>query len=79
MAEAPLRQEQLEQLLAPFALYPDPLLAQVLMASAYPLEIVQAARWLKANPKGHRKGARGRDAEVAKLRKVTDLCSVVGD
>ena len=50
-AEAPLRQEELEQLLAPIALYPDSLLAQVLMASTYPLEIVQAARWLKANPK----------------------------
>jgi uncharacterized membrane protein YgcG len=51
VAEAPLRQEELEQLLAPIALYPDSLLAQVLMASTYPLEIVQAARWLKANPK----------------------------
>jgi len=50
-AEAPLRQEELEQLLAPIALYPDALLAQVLMASTYPLEIVQAARWLEANPK----------------------------
>jgi hypothetical protein len=35
---------------APIALYPDPLLAQVLMASTYPLEIVEAARWRKANP-----------------------------
>ncbi|MEF8734104.1 MAG: DUF3300 domain-containing protein [Candidatus Accumulibacter meliphilus] len=44
-----LAQEQLEQLLAPIALYPDALLAQVLMASTYPLEIVQAARWRKEN------------------------------
>jgi hypothetical protein len=36
---------QLEQLLAPIALYPDPLLAQILMAATYPLEIVQANRW----------------------------------
>ncbi len=43
-------QEELDQLLAPIALYPDDLLAQVLMASTYPLEIVQAARWVKANP-----------------------------
>jgi uncharacterized membrane protein YgcG len=50
-AERPLRQEELEQLLAPIALYPDPLLAQILMASTYPLEIVLAARWQKANPK----------------------------
>src|SRR4029079_5842177 len=47
----PLRQEELEQLLAPIALYPDALLAQVLMASTYPLEIVQAAGWVKENAK----------------------------
>ena len=38
---------QLDQLLAPIALYPDPLLSQILMASTYPLEIVQAERWLE--------------------------------
>jgi Protein of unknown function (DUF3300) len=43
-------QGELDQLLAPIALYPDALLAQVLMASTYPLEIVEAARWVKANP-----------------------------
>jgi hypothetical protein len=41
------KQEELEQLLAPIALYPDSLLAQVLMASTYPLEVVQAERWAK--------------------------------
>jgi hypothetical protein len=46
----PLKPEELDQLVAPIALYPDPLLAQVLMASTYPLEIVQAARWAKENP-----------------------------
>jgi hypothetical protein len=40
---------QLEQLVAPIALYPDSLLSQVLMASTYPLEIVEAARWSSAN------------------------------
>jgi hypothetical protein len=40
---------QLEQLVAPIALYPDSLLSQVLMASTYPLEIVEAARWSNAN------------------------------
>ena len=45
-----LGQERLEQLLAPVALYPDALLAQILMASTYPLEVVEAARWRKANP-----------------------------
>ena len=43
-------QAQIEQLLAPVALYPDALLAQILMASTYPLEIVEAARWRKSNP-----------------------------
>jgi len=41
-----LRSEQLDALVAPVALYPDALLAQVLMASTYPLEIVQADRWV---------------------------------
>lgn len=44
-------QQELDQLLAPIALYPDALLAQILMASTYPLEVVQAARWVKDNPK----------------------------
>jgi hypothetical protein len=47
--EKPFSQEELDQLVAPVALYPDSLLAQVLMASTYPLEVVQAARWAKAN------------------------------
>jgi len=44
------KQEELDQLLAPIALYPDSLVAQILMASTYPLEVVEAARWAKANP-----------------------------
>ena len=40
---------ELEKLLAPIALYPDPLLAQMLPASAYPVQIVQAQRWLDKN------------------------------
>ena len=43
----PFKQEQLDQLLAPIALYPDSLLAQIFMASTYPLEVVEAARWAK--------------------------------
>src|SRR5437879_2736549 len=39
--------QQLDQLLAPIALYPDALLAQILMAATYPLEIVKADRWLQ--------------------------------
>ncbi|QOZ53202.1 DUF3300 domain-containing protein [Bradyrhizobium sp. CCBAU 53338] len=44
-----LKPEQLEALVAPIALYPDELLANVLAASTYPLEVVQADRWLKDN------------------------------
>ena len=43
------KQEELDQLLAPIALYPDSLLAQIFMAATYPLEVVQAGRWAKAN------------------------------
>ncbi|HIF96774.1 MAG TPA: DUF3300 domain-containing protein, partial [Myxococcales bacterium] len=42
--------DKLASLVAPIALYPDALVAQILMASTYPLEIVEAARWTKANP-----------------------------
>ena len=47
---APYKPEELEALVAPIALYPDSVLAQVLMASTYPLEIVHAARWVKEHP-----------------------------
>jgi hypothetical protein len=47
--ETPLRPEELDQLLAPIALYPDDLVAQVLTASTYPVEVVQAARFAKEN------------------------------
>ena len=43
--------QQIEQLVAPIALYPDDLVSQILMASTYPLEVVEAARWVKENPK----------------------------
>ena len=49
-AQTFFKQEELDQMLAPIALYPDPLLAQVLMAATYPLEVVQLARWVKQNP-----------------------------
>jgi uncharacterized protein DUF3300/endosialidase-like protein len=44
-----LKAEELDALVAPIALYPDNLLAQVLMASTYPLEVVQADRWATEN------------------------------
>ncbi len=48
-ANSMFTREELEKLLAPIALYPDPLLAQMLPASAYPVQIVQAQRWLDKN------------------------------
>jgi hypothetical protein len=56
-------QGELEQILAPIALYPDEVLAQILMASTYPLEIVEADRWVKQNS-----GLKG-DALTAALEK----------
>src|ERR1051325_8318629 len=44
-----LTSQQLDSLVAPIALYPDPILSQILVASTYPLEIVEAGRWLKSN------------------------------
>ena len=44
---APLPDEQLDQLTAPIALYSDPLVGQILMAATYPLEVVEAQRWLQ--------------------------------
>jgi hypothetical protein len=45
-ASPPIPNDQLDSLVAPIALYPDPLLAQVLAASTYPLEIIQLQQWL---------------------------------
>ena len=56
-ARAAYSQAELDQLLAPIALYPDALLSQVLAAATRPLEVVEAARWSRANP-----GLQGDDA-----------------
>lgn len=63
----PLKQEELDQLLAPVALYPDPVITQMLMASTYPLEIVEADRWLKDKGNASLKG----DQLAAALEKQT--------
>lgn len=47
---APIPADQLDSLVAPIALYPDPLLAQTLAASTYPLELMQLQQWLARNP-----------------------------
>lgn len=44
-----LTSDQLDDLVAPIALYPDPLLSQVLVASTYPLEVMEASQWLQQN------------------------------
>lgn len=55
-----LSPQQIDQLVAPIALYPDNLLAQVFAASTYPLDVVVAARWSAANP-----NVKGRELEDA--------------
>jgi Protein of unknown function (DUF3300) len=45
----PLKPAELDALVAPIALYPDTLLANVLMAATYPLEVVRAERWVNQN------------------------------
>jgi hypothetical protein len=47
---AKFSKEEIAQMVAPIALYPDSLVAQILMASTYPLEVVEADRWIKQNP-----------------------------
>ncbi len=47
---AVFKDEELDQMLAPIALYPDALLSQILMASTYPLDVKDAAAWSKARP-----------------------------
>jgi hypothetical protein len=56
-------QKQLDQMLAPIALYPDQLVSQILMASTFPLQMVEAARWLENPSNAALKG----DALVAAL------------
>jgi hypothetical protein len=50
-SDSSFSQAQLDQMMAPIALYPDALLSQVLMASTYPAEVSDAAKWSKAHPK----------------------------
>ena len=59
------RPEEIDQMVAPIALYPDALLAQVLTASTYPLEIVQAGRFVQQNKdlKGEKLMAAAKDKD----------------
>ena len=65
--EEKLSDAQLDQLVAPIALHPDSLLAQILTAATYPLEVEMAARWAKANP-----SLKGKQLEDAMQRQNWD-------
>ena len=79
---ARLTPEQLQELVAPIALYPDALVAQILAASAYPTQIVEAQRFLQQNP--NLKGA-ALGAQVDKqdwdpsVKALTQFPSVLAD
>ncbi len=78
-------QEELDQLMAPVALYPDTLLTQVLVASTYPLEVVEAERFIRANPslKGealtHAVKNKGWDASVVSLLQFPSVVTMMND
>lgn len=69
----------LESLVAPIALYPDPLLAELLVASTYPLEVVQAARWLDTKPDLAGLNTKDWDASVMRLVSVPQVVKMMSD
>src|SRR6187399_988092 len=85
-ASAPkIPNDQLDSLVAPIALYPDPLLAQVLAASTYPLEVIQLQQWLTKHPdlKGEALAAavekENWDPAVQGLAALPDVVKRLGD
>ena len=80
-----LKPAELDQLVAPIALYPDALLSEVLIASTYPLEVVQAERWAKSNNslKGEALTAalakQGWDDSVKALAQVPNVLTMMAD
>ena len=74
--------EQLQRLVAPIALYPDSLVAQILTASTFPEEVVEADRWVQANPdlKGQALGqAVDQQAWDPSVKALTGFPSVLGN
>ena len=61
------KKEEITQMVAPIALYPDSLIAQILMASTYPLEVVEAERWVRQN-----KNLKGNELDNALQEKTWD-------
>lgn len=86
-ADEKLSKQQLDQLLAPIALYPDDLLTNVLMASTYPLDVVQAARWRKEPANAKLSGdaltkaleAKGWDPSIKALVQFPDVLQTMSD
>lgn len=76
---------EIDQMLAPIALFPDELLSQVLIASTYPLEVIEAARWVAANPRLNgadavrAAGSQGWDPSVQALVAFPDLLQRMDD
>jgi hypothetical protein len=80
-----LGQAELENLVAPIALYPDDLVAQILTASTYPIEVVEAERWVSAHPNVHGDALQDAmqhepwDASVKGLTAVPQVLSMMND
>src|SRR3569832_2144845 len=76
--------EQLEQMVAPVALYPDPLLMDVLMAATYPAEVAEAAAWHREHPNLNGKALddaiadKGWDVSVNSLTHATQAIELMG-
>ncbi|MFT6926407.1 MAG: hypothetical protein ACJAZP_002017 [Psychromonas sp.] len=83
--QIPLSEAQLAQILAPIALYPDSLLTHILIASTYPLEIVQASRWrannsrLDANQAINKAAYKNWDPSVSALLAFPNLLARLND
>lgn len=77
--------DQLDQLVAPIALYPDSIVAQIMMAATYPLEVVQAQRWLEQNKQlkdaelDTQGAAQGWDGSVVSLLHFPDVLKKMSD
>src|SRR6266487_2972824 len=84
--EAPkIPNDQLDSLVAPIALYPDPLLSQTLVASTYPLEIIQLQQWMEKNPNLKDKtladavGKQNWDPSIQGMAAFPDVVKQLGD
>ena len=80
-----LGRAELEKLVAPIALYPDDLVAQILTASTYPVEVVEASRWVNAHPNVHGEALQDAmqqtpwDASVKGLAAVPQVLAMMND